>query len=231
MELLKHTLYINLDHREDRLKHAEEEFLKLNITAERVSGIQTKMGNIGCTLSHIKCLNIAKERGWPYVFICEDDIEFTDVSTFTNSISQFYRDDLEWDLLVIGGNNCPPFQKINDYYIRVYNVQTTTGYIVKSHYYDTLITNFKEGLEKLMREPDKKTMFSLDIYWKTLQKKDKWYMIIPLTVIQYNDYSDIEHKHVDYKSLMLDLDKTELLQRWCQYQNASHVPHLQMFYR
>ena len=32
-------------------------------------------------------------------------------------------------------------------------------------------------------------------------------MIIPPTVIQYENYSDIEEKQTDYKYLMLDMDK------------------------
>jgi glycosyl transferase family 25 len=224
MDLLQNTLFINLDHRTDRLTHIQEEFSKLNITAERVPAVQMRMGNVGCTMSHMKCLQMAKERQWSQVFICEDDITFTDPAIFINSLSQFHLKTAGWDVLIIGGNNCPPYQKIDDFHVQVFNVQTTTGYIVKSHYYDTLIENFKEGLGKLIREPEKKTLFSLDIYWKSLQTKDKWFMITPLTVIQYNDYSDIEERVVDYKHLMLDLDKTELLQRWLKYQKQrSHT--------
>ena len=37
MELLKNTLFINLESRKDRLEHAEAEFKKLGIEAERVN--------------------------------------------------------------------------------------------------------------------------------------------------------------------------------------------------
>ena len=40
MELFKHTLFINLEHRKDRLEHVIEEFKKMNIEAERVNAVR-----------------------------------------------------------------------------------------------------------------------------------------------------------------------------------------------
>jgi glycosyl transferase family 25 len=216
MDLLKHTLYINLDYRTDRLEHVQEELDKICIkeTAERFPAVKMEKGNVGCTLSHIRCIDLAKSRGWPHVFICEDDITFTDPATFLESLHEFSQSVHYWNVIVIGGNNCPPFDPISSAYARVYNIQTTTGYIVNSNYYDILLNNFKEGLSKLMREPDKKKQFSLDIYWKTLQTTGLWYMITPPTVIQYYDYSDIEEKVVDYGPMMLDLEKKELMEKY-----------------
>ena len=56
-------------------------------------------------------------------------------------------------------------------------------------------------------------MYALDIYWKRLQIQDYWFMIIPATVTQYESYSDIEEKVVNYDGLMLDLDKPWLMER------------------
>lgn len=216
MEILKHTLYINLDYRTDRLEHVQEELDKIGIkeSAERFPAVKMEKGNVGCTLSHIKCIDLAKSRGWPYVFICEDDITFTDPGRFISSLKEFSQSVHQWNMVIIGGNNCPPFQPITDCYARVFNIQTTTGYIVHSNYYDILLNNFKEGLSKLMREPEKKKQYSLDIYWKTLQSTGLWFLITPPTVIQYYDYSDIEEKVVDYGPMMLDLEKRELMEKY-----------------
>ena len=218
-EILKHILYINLDYRTDRLEHVLKEFEKIGIlNGQRMPAIKMKHGNVGCSLSHIKCLELAKKEEWSCVFICEDDITFTNPTVFLNSLQKFVESDISWDVLIIGGNNCPPFQVINEYCTRVGNIQTTTGYIVRKEYYDVLIENFKEGLNKLLREPDKKKQYCIDIYWKELQTKDRWYLLTPLTVIQYNDYSDIEEKITDYSALMLDFDKQELIKRLMQQQ-------------
>jgi hypothetical protein len=37
--------------------------------------------------------------------------------------------------------------------------------------------------------------------------QDYWYIITPLSVTQYDNYSDIENKDTKYNDLMLDLDK------------------------
>ena len=221
MELLKNTLYINLGYRTDRKQHCIGEFKKLGISEsgiERFPAIQVKTGSVGCTMSHIKCLEIAKERNWDHVFICEDDIEFTNADLFMTQLVRFSNEKIEWDVLIVGGNTVPPFQQITDFCVRVYNVQTTTGYIVKNGYYDTLISNFKEGLLKLMREPERRKEFAIDIYWKQLQQKDQWLILVPLTVCQYYDFSDIEEKMVDYKDMMLDLEKRALIEHYAKLQ-------------
>jgi GR25 family glycosyltransferase involved in LPS biosynthesis len=210
MELLKNTLFINLEHRKDRLAHVNQELTKLEIEGERVNAVKAKVGAIGCTLSHIRCLELAKQRNYEYVFICEDDITFTNPALLLENIKKFQENDkILWDMIIIGGNNVPPYHKVNDYCVRVFYCQTTTGYIVKNTYFDTLIKNFKESANLLMKHPtdEGKKKYALDIYWKKLQIQDFWYMIIPPTVIQYENYSDIEEKETDYKHLMLDMDK------------------------
>jgi hypothetical protein len=221
MNLLEHILYINLGYRIDRNEHCLAEFKKLGIQTshiERFPAIQTTSGAVGCTMSHIKCIELAKQRGYDQVFICEDDIEFTNPDLFTRQLTRLYDEKIYWDVLIIGGNTAPPFQQINEYCIRALNVQTTTGYIVKKEYYDTLITNFKDGLMKLMREPSRHKEFAIDIYWKLLQQRDQWLMLIPLTVCQYYDFSDIEGKVVDYKDMMLDLEKRALFEHYIKLQ-------------
>jgi GR25 family glycosyltransferase involved in LPS biosynthesis len=208
MELFKHTLFINLDHRTDRLEHATAEFEKMGIVAERVKAIQPKNGAIGCTMSHIKCLELAKQREYEHVFICEDDITFLNPALFAQNLAQFVgNEDIRWDVLIIGGNNVPPYQQLHPYCARVFSCQTTTGYVVQRDYYDTLIHNFKEGLRNLIQQPVNKREFAIDIYWKRLQIEDFWYMITPPTVSQYENYSDIEKRVTQYEGLLLDMEK------------------------
>jgi hypothetical protein len=47
-------------------------------------------------------------------------------------------------------------------------------------------------------------------------------MIVPTSVVQYNDYSDIEGKVVDYQVLMLDINKEWLFQK-AKNNNANNV--------
>ena len=212
--LFEHTLFINLEHRTDRLEHALSEFKKMDINAERVNAIRPKSGAVGCTMSHIKCLELAKKREYEYVFICEDDITFTNPDLLKENMKKFVENkEIQWDMLIIGGNNVPPYQQVSDYCARVFNCQTTTGYVVKKSFYDPLIQNFKEGVQQLVSHPDNAKMFALDIYWKRLQMQYFWYMITPPTVTQYENYSDIENKPTNYDHLLLDMDKPWLFQQ------------------
>jgi GR25 family glycosyltransferase involved in LPS biosynthesis len=214
MELFEHTLFINLEHRNDRLEHVLAEFDKLGIKAERVNAVKMKNGAIGCTMSHIKCIELAKNRNWDQVFICEDDITFLNPELLKRNIELFYNnDEILWDVLIIGGNNVPPYQQFYEYAARIFQNQTTTGYIVKKQYYDVLLTNFKESAANLLRNPDNKFEYALDKYWNRLQMQDFWYMITPPTVTQYENYSDIEEQNTNYDFLMLDMDKQWYVER------------------
>jgi len=217
-------LYINLDHREDRKWQVVSQFSELGWTTfERFSATKTTNGAIGCGISHIKCLELALERGWEMVTIIEDDFKCVDVPTFRNSISNFWenheKDNLVWDVLLLGGNVCPPYVKPAkvDYCVQVSNCQTTIGYVVKRSFFKTLIHNMREAVANLVRYPDKKRDFAIDIYWKRLQSSGKWYLITPLTITQYTCFSDVEEQEKNYDHLMLDMEK-----RWFfspQYQN------------
>ena len=213
MDILQNTLYINLEHRVDRKEHVTKELEKIGVKGERFNAIKTKNGAIGCTLSHIKCLEIAKERNYEEVFICEDDITFTNPNLFLKNLNDFCEnEDIMWDVLIIGGNNVPPYKQYYDYCARVFSCQTITGYIVLQDFYDTMINNFKEGVTKLMKNPTNKREYAIDMYWKKLQMENFWYMITPPTVTQYENFSDIEDRNTNYNHLMLDMEKKWLFQ-------------------
>jgi GR25 family glycosyltransferase involved in LPS biosynthesis len=218
--LLQNILYINLDYRVDRLLQINNEFKnKLNIESltklpERFPAIKHDNGAIGCTLSHIKCLELALERKYPYVFICEDDIEFLNPKHFLSAIQEFERNPpKDWNVFIVSGNIVPPYRQYNKTCINIFDCQTTTGYITHYKYYETLIKNYKEGLHKLLDQPNFQTYFAIDKYWKILQKSETWYMLYPVSVIQRVGYSDIENRVVDYSRLMLDVDKTYLFNK------------------
>jgi hypothetical protein len=108
--------------------------------------------------------------------------------------------------VLLAGNNMLPYKPYDECSIQVFNCQTTTGYIVKKNYYDKLINNFKSGIQNLMKDPTNND-FKIDKYWFKLQREDNWYLIIPLTVVQKEDYSDIEKKVTNFKKYMLDYNK------------------------
>ena len=49
--------------------------------------------------------------------------------------------------------------------------------------------------------------YRIDKYWQILQNKDNWYMIIPPSIVQKEDYSDIEKRITNFRKYMLDFNK------------------------
>jgi GR25 family glycosyltransferase involved in LPS biosynthesis len=213
---IKHAFYINLESRTDRKLHVEEQLSLVGLPAHRFNAIRLPNGAVGCSMSHLKCLQMAKANRWDHVLICEDDIKFLDPEVFKTHLNGFLENNIGWDVVLLAGNNMPPY-RVNDFYsVQVHQCQTTTGYLVKSHYYDKLIENIKQGLQNLMKEPHRHAFFAIDKYWFRLQQEDKWFLIVPLTVVQRADYSDIERRITNYTRAMTDLDKNFLMNQLSQ---------------
>jgi glycosyl transferase family 25 len=208
VDYIQHTLYINLLHREDRKQHVVKELNKIGIqNAERFNAVKLTNGALGCSMSHLRCIQYAKTNNWDNVLVVEDDIMFIDPELFKTQLKLFleWHSD-NWDMLLIAGNNMLPYVPVDASCIKILNCQTTTGYIVKKEYYDTLIENYKEGIEKFLKEPTNKS-YTIDKYWMELQMKHQWYLLVPLSVIQREDYSDIEKKVTNFRNYMLNYNK------------------------
>lgn len=210
---IKHAFYINLQSRPDRKQHVENQLKSIGVNAERFNAIKMTNGAIGCSMSHLKIIENAKANDWEHVLIVEDDVLFTDPNLFIQQFNKFLSNHKDFDVALIAGNNIPPYTIIDDSCVQVKRCQTTTGYIIQKHYYDTLIKNYKDGILRLMKEPANHVLYAIDKYWFNLQGIHKWYLITPLTVTQREDYSDIEKRATNYTPAMLDLDKVSFFKR------------------
>lgn len=212
LEDIKHAFYINLDHRTDRKEHVTGQLANLGLQGfERFNAIKMENGAVGCSMSHLKILQSAVQNNWDHVLIVEDDITFLDPALFKANFETFLqRNGNNWDVILLAGNNMPPYDAIDDVCIKVKRCQTTTGYLVNGHYIKKLMENVKMGLTQLIHKPASHAMYAIDKFWFVLQAVDKWYLIIPPTVVQREDYSDIEKKRINYQKIMMDLDKKEM---------------------
>jgi GR25 family glycosyltransferase involved in LPS biosynthesis len=166
-----HAYYINLDHRTDRRAEIEKELADKGITAERIPAFKTTPGCIGCSLSHIAALKLARERGLEAVMIFEDD--------FTFLISKD-----EWDRLfsllprsydvVMLSYNLMKATHHDATFDRVQDVQTASGYIVHSRFYDQLIEH-SEVATRQLAETGMHWLYAYDMQWKRLQPPNQWF--------------------------------------------------------
>ena len=218
---IKNIFYINLDTRTDRKTFFENQMRTLGLRAERFTAIRHSIGAIGCTLSHIALLKYAKTQNLDHILIMEDDIMFMDPQAFINNLNNCLFNHSDFDVLLIAGNNMGKYLKLSNNCVRISKCQTTTGYLVKSHYYDKLIQNYEAGMSKLIKNINLHIVYAIDKHWSILQTIDKWYLVTPLSVSQKPDYSDIEQKHVNYNHVMLELDKKDGI-----HMNFIKAPHI-----
>lgn len=206
--VLENVYYINLEERKDRKELVESELTKMKWKYKRFNAIRLKDGRAGCSMSHLKLLEMARAENLEYIVIVEDDIQFTNPEKYNYMLSEFKRFMTEnkgdYDVLLLAGNLRPPFGRVNDLIYRITKSWTTTGYIVKRHYYDSLIQNIEEGIILLMNNPSVNGQYEIDSYWQQLQAKDRWYILAPRTVTQRPNFSTIENRYTDYNDLMLD---------------------------
>ena len=68
--MLNNIFYINLSYRIDRRVRVEQELQKMGWTDyERFNAIKLKDPRIGCSMSHLKIIQTAKERDLDYVVV------------------------------------------------------------------------------------------------------------------------------------------------------------------
>jgi glycosyl transferase family 25 len=175
MNLLQHTLYINLDHRTDRREELEAELAKAGITHyERFPAIRSNPGIIGCGLSHLAVLKLARSRGYRNVLIFEDDFEFlVDRETFWKYMEDLFAEVKSYDVVMLAYaiDKSEPFSPLAK---KVLEGQTASGYIVHSRFYDTLIELYEDAIPKLISTGEH-WIYANDQVWKKLQPTSEWY--------------------------------------------------------
>ena len=159
---INHSFYINLESRPDRKNHVEKQLNTIGIISNRFNAIRLPNGALGCSMSHLKCIEIAKENDWEHVLIVEDDIKFLNPELFITQLNKFFNLHSDWDVVLIAGNNLPPHEIIDDTCVKVSRCQTTTGYIVKKQYYNTLIDNIRNGITNLIKDPIQHFLYAID---------------------------------------------------------------------
>jgi glycosyl transferase family 25 len=188
------VVYINLDHRTDRRKQMERclSIFESNKVL-RFSAVAHQRGNVGCTRSHIEVLKMAIREGWKSVLILEDDMEWNRFEEGYAKVAELVK--RPYDVIMLS----PSAAKWDPTTMRLYECETSCGYIVSRRYFETLLRNYEEGLN-LLETTGNGNLYVMDEYWKPIQKRDIWYTVIPAMIYQRPGYSDIFCGNVDYRN-------------------------------
>ena len=213
VDMIDRFLIINLDERKDRLESIADQCREAGIPEDRmtrISAVKEAVGWRGCTKSHIGALQLAKANRWKTVMVLEDDVDFTQGGGYLkDTVRECMLNRGAWDVVMMNyGLSCRaptgtleergrgalrdyfPVTRVTDKFYRVKGgAATSSCYLITLPYYDTLIANYREGLD--LGTP-------LDLHWETLQRRDRWLFPAPPVGAQREDYSDILGRVVNY---------------------------------
>lgn len=169
LDCFEHSFVINANHAKERFANVSAQLESVGITFERFHAIQpsetsdkVRLGELGCSLSHISVVELAKARGYANVLIFEDDAIFKPnfAEEWKSILPEVKK--LDYDLLYLydwgahRDENSPTI-------LEKRSTMCTHAYAVSSKYYDHFI--------RLISGTSRK--FSIDsVLWAS--KANKW---------------------------------------------------------
>jgi hypothetical protein len=176
---------INLKRRKDRLESLnlpfEYKVFEATDGKEKFSDAGKLQGHLGCTDSHRRLFNFAKENNIETLLVMEDDIEVGE--NFNEQLDKI-MDQLpeDWDLVYLGGWNLGEQKKYSELLNFAEKVYTTHAFIVQNKFFDVII----EGLNS--RD------WKVDVLLSEVLTKGKCFIANPTIAWQKEGYSDIVNK-------------------------------------
>lgn len=196
MQHLGGVFYINLDRRADRRREIEGELVSMGISGERFAGIAATPGIVGCGLSHLAVLRLARDRGLKNVLIFEDDFQFlVSKEQFWSHVGAFFERGIPYDVLMLS-YNIQASQPIDDLIMRVEAADTASAYIVNACFYDSLIELYEEAMPLLVAT-GKHWIWANDQIWKRVQPTSRWFAFTSRSGRQRGSYSDNSLQYMD----------------------------------
>jgi len=148
---------------------------------------------LGCTLSHLNIIKEAKEKNYKNILIFEDDFQFiVEEHIFKSHLDEFFNSNIDFKVLMLSYNvNSNDIKKYNDIVSIANNVDTASGYIVSSKYYDELIECLEYGT-MMLEKTNEHWNYINDQIWKKLQLDNKWFIFNTRMGVQRESFSDLK---------------------------------------
>ena len=159
MDNIDKIYYINLDYRTDRKEQFEHQIIThfansiLEPRIERFPAIKHEQGLLGCSISHLEVIKKARQTDAKYIIVFEDDFEFlVSRETFLSNLNQLFQQvetgGLNFKVVMLAYNANNRVEIENNYLLdSTTDVQTCSGYLVNSKYFDELIACWEEGIK------------------------------------------------------------------------------------
>ena len=188
---------INLAHRHDRLSDFSDEMRRLRIdNVRRFEAIGHADGMIGCTRSHVACVQMMIDNGWNTAMFCEDDARFTASRDELDILTNAFLDDPAAEVACFAYNHSASTAH-SSLFLRALNSANSACYLVKASIAADLVAARQTGIEELERGGER-IHFGNDRAWLPLQRERVFLIPIRRAVVQAASYSDIERQFVNY---------------------------------
>jgi GR25 family glycosyltransferase involved in LPS biosynthesis len=208
---------INLDRRADRWdaiqSNCRDRGVPIGTLSRFSASNEPEYGALGCAKSHVAVLaRFLTETDAPYCLVLEDDFEFVRPwSDLAQRFNQLAAEKVDWDVLLLAGTAVMAEERRPPGVARVWEAQSTVGYMVQRHYVPQLLSRFAESIPLMERMRSLPRLavgarLAIDVAWKPLQRRDRWYIFSPAMGRPRPDYSDIEQKTVNYDAMAYGLE-------------------------
>jgi len=208
--------YLNLDSREDRKNRIEDHFNKFKITAERIPGTiitpeqvndynkgmvldEYNLGlapaRIGCAVTQLKAIQAAKDAGAKNVLIFEDDAFIFEehIEALKEALKELeYLP--KWDMLFLGANVLAPIHQIAPHVGKMTGAYCAHAYVVNAHFFDKMLEYKYEQFKA----------YDEYIFNEMRNPNYNIYAVLPIIATQYESYSNIEGKDVNYRDVLVN---------------------------
>jgi hypothetical protein len=174
-----------------------EEFKRWPLKPERISAVKFSPGWKGCSFSHLKAINLAKTRNYPWVLIIEDDCIITKsaVEQFNLLLPYLWENRAHWDIFLGGStflkegsriSSSPPIYKVKSFPAHFCLIHNST--------FDKILSTHPED----PKDP-------IDVFYAD---NLRLWTTTPFFAKQRPGKSDISNNTEDYNSLFDEAEKT-----------------------
>lgn len=200
-DIIDKIFLINLDKRKDRLDEFMIQYNRLGLDLsklERFPAILREDPCVGCTLSHLEIIKIAKHRGYKNIIIFEDDFDFlVDYDTFNKSFLDFFSFNIDFKVVMLTYFCVDSPVKVNELISTTTNSSNAAGYLINCSAYDELIYWLSYGAEMLEKTGEHWNYIN-DQIWKKMQLDNKWFIFNKKLGKQRNGYSDLSRQYKEH---------------------------------
>lgn len=204
---IEHILCISLEECVSRREHISVQAQKFGFPIEFVIVKKDPVPYRGCAESHLKCVQIAKDRQLDYVCILEDDCLFLE-----ERMEEAVKRDppqlpSDWEIIFLGYNSLRAYL-YSAHLMKLIVSLTAHAYIIRSKVYDEILKGFRTQWWNIPEiydiEPyDQNFLYSrelIDVFYAKYicHRRGESYGIYPMLATQLPGMSSIQNIFSDY---------------------------------